>query len=683
MTGVVTPSPLDTTAPVSDRSASESGHRPTGDDRRGSRLAGAAAAVAALPVVVATWRAVGAGWLPVSDNAYFALRASDVFGEHHPLLGTWTSASISLGVDVNNPGPLLFDVLAPATILGGPAGVAIGVALLNIAAIVGTVVVGRRQAGPAGGAVAGAAAAALAWSMGSELAFDPWQPHSLLLTFLALLALTWGLVAGDRVLLPWAVAAGSLIVQTHLSYAYLVAVLWGLGVGAMGVAALRERRAGGRWIYYRRRLVRTAFVSVVVLVACWSQSLVEELTGEGRGNLSRLASSVGGTGDQVGPVQAARVLAAVVARPLGWVRPAFAETFAPDPATDTVAGLPSATAAAALLVAVAVALALAALVAVRARHRSLGAAVATIAVTILAGLGTLSVLPLGGFGLAAHQFRWLWPIGVALTAVLAAAVVIAVTGRYGAAPTASATNAGVAPGRSGRRAGAVALIVAAVFALAALPAWNPRVGPAFDRDVVALLHDIDGDLASAAVEGPLVLDPAGLRFAEPWSTSVVLLLERRGVEVRVEDDGLVRQLGPGRRATGTEQRLLVVEGIDPLIPPGGRLVASATALGPGDAAELATLRRTLTGRIEDDGLPADEGARRAVDVGLVATPLNADGTFRDGALVARGELAALLLDGYLDPPSGWEAQLDRYGALEWAASRRTASVIVAPARPGS
>ena len=82
----------------------------------GGRLA-ALVAVAAVPIVVAAARAVNRGWYPLGDNALYALRARDVLTSNHPLIGTWTSASLASGIDLNHPGPLLFDLLAaPARI---------------------------------------------------------------------------------------------------------------------------------------------------------------------------------------------------------------------------------------------------------------------------------------------------------------------------------------------------------------------------------------------------------------------------------------------------------------------------------------------------------------------------------------------------------------------------------------
>ena len=93
--------------------------------------------LAVVPIVVAVTRAVATGWLPVGDNGMLVVRAADVGTTHHPLFGSWTSASLTLGVNVNNPGPLYQDLLAPfewtmGRSFGLGVGVAVGVGVVNI-----------------------------------------------------------------------------------------------------------------------------------------------------------------------------------------------------------------------------------------------------------------------------------------------------------------------------------------------------------------------------------------------------------------------------------------------------------------------------------------------------------------------------------------------------------------------
>src|SRR4029450_9248376 len=67
-----------------------------------------------LPILVATTRALARGWRTLGDQGILLVRARDVGTSHHPLLGTWTSASIVVGQQLNNPGPLYFDAIDPA-----------------------------------------------------------------------------------------------------------------------------------------------------------------------------------------------------------------------------------------------------------------------------------------------------------------------------------------------------------------------------------------------------------------------------------------------------------------------------------------------------------------------------------------------------------------------------------------
>jgi hypothetical protein len=217
--------------------------------------------VAALvPVAVATVRAIHDGWIPIGDNALFVIRGRDLFSQHLPLIGTYSSASLTSGAHLNHPGPLYFDVLAvPARLVDSGAGIAFGVAVVNSLCIVGIAVFAYRRGGALLGTVAMAATAALCWAMGSALLFEPWNPHSVLLPFLLFLFLVWSLTDGDLLALPFAAAAGSLVVQTHLSYVLLVPLLgaWGIAGAAIGLRAQRHRDRAA-WPARRRQVLRFA-----------------------------------------------------------------------------------------------------------------------------------------------------------------------------------------------------------------------------------------------------------------------------------------------------------------------------------------------------------------------------------------------------------------------------------------
>jgi threonine/homoserine/homoserine lactone efflux protein len=58
-----------------------------------------------------------------------------VLTEHHPLLGTWTSASLSGDVEINNPGALLYYLLAVPARIDPEAGLVVGVVVLHLATV--------------------------------------------------------------------------------------------------------------------------------------------------------------------------------------------------------------------------------------------------------------------------------------------------------------------------------------------------------------------------------------------------------------------------------------------------------------------------------------------------------------------------------------------------------------------
>ena len=164
------------------------------------------AAATSFVILLSAVRGIRRGYEAIGDNALIELRGRDVFTGNHPLLGTWSSASISSSVDVNHPGPLLFDVVAlPVRLFGGAAGIALAIAALNIAVVWAVGFVTARTGGPTAAIVAQVVTAGLVWTLGSELLYDPWQPNVLVLPFWLLMCTVWAIVDDDVVLLPLAV----------------------------------------------------------------------------------------------------------------------------------------------------------------------------------------------------------------------------------------------------------------------------------------------------------------------------------------------------------------------------------------------------------------------------------------------------------------------------------------------
>lgn len=630
---------------------------------------------ALLPIVVAVARAARRGWLPIGDNAYFAIRATDVLTRHQPLLGTWTSASNSAGTDFNNPGPLLFDALAlPTKVIGGGIGVAVGAAALNCLAVIGIAVVARRRGGPTVGIAAMAVTALLCWSMGSELLFDPWQPHSLLLPFLFGLFLVWSLVCGDVAALPWAAGVASLIIQTHLSYLVLVVALatWGL-VGC--ALCFRRRRAEEpeAWPRLRRTVRRSAVLAVLVLALCWAQPLIEQFTGAGEGNLSRLATNATGSGDKVGVELGTRIVGDILVPPF-WFRPSFGEALIPNavvpPGTDVLTSLdPSFGVAVGLVVAAASLLALAAVDARRRDDRVSSAALSTAMVAGGASLVTAWSLPTSFYGLPAHQFRWLWPMSAFATFAMAA---WAARRPWRGPVTASASSWT-----------AIALTaVTVVVAVANLPANNQKAGPTVDDWAIPVMRKLDPQMAALKGQGTLLIDFDGTKFSpfEPFTGPVMAELQRRHIPFVLEDKVMLRQFGTGRRVEGTPKRLLVVPGQRSLTaPPQGNRVALVEGLSPRERAERSALAERLTAYLQRLGrVPLTPTGMQALERPEWAVARSDVANRKDSAFVDSHVVEYLMRHDLLDLDAPWRARFERYADLNERFERDTVALFLKP-----
>lgn len=566
-------------------------------------------ALAVLPVMVATVRAVTRGWVPLSDDAYFSIRASDVFSRQIPLVGMATSASLNAKQHLNHPGPLLFDVLAvPVRLFGSTAGVAIGIGVTNSLAIVGATVVAFRRGGllllvPAALVILG-----LTWSMGSELLFEPWQPHALLLPFLCFLFLAWGLADGDLVLLPFAVGVGTLIVQTHVSYVYLVPVLGLLGIAGLAWrlrAAVRSGAETGARL--RRRLAVVGAVTAAVVVVSWIQPVVDQITRNG--NLVHLLeASRDSTGPTLGAERSARVVANVVSTWPFWLRPSFSHTLAPagtatgGPGGVGLADLPSLAAAVTSLAVLGLLLVAGVVVALRRRDRTAAAAPVLALVGLAVGYYTANRIPIEIFGVAAHNFRWLWPLGAFSAFALLAVVVRWFTGAPDPAAASAATDGTGAtdvtehavpmPARDRAVAGAGIGLVGLLVVLT-LPTYNAGVGPNLNLWAEPVLRDIDRQIAAHPPRGPLLTDFSNAFFLEPFSTPLLAQLQRSGVKFVTDDETQVRQVGPARRYDGHNARARIAyrqgDGATET-PPGWRRIAFHAGLDARDRRELDRLR---------------------------------------------------------------------------------------------
>jgi hypothetical protein len=372
---------------------------------------------------------------------------------------------------------------------------------------------------PAAAAV-GSAFAALEWAMGSEILVEPWQPHSLLPAFLAYLVLIWAVVHGEVRALPWAALVASLVLQTHLSYGILVP---GLALLALGAVAWRARRDEGP------ALRKPLGLAAGIVLVTWAQPLYDQLFGSG--NLVAVVTNGGGGDELAGATFAGRVLGSVGAVPGGWAPGGFSRLQvdllaerAPGEA-PVLEGLSSGSTIMAWGVLAAVVVVAAALVTWQRRDGLWGSALVVAATAAVLAFVTVAILPVSPvLGVAAHQIRPVWPVVLFATAVVVA-VLVQATGR--GAP--------------------VMLAACAVLVVLALPAHNPETGPSADAWAVPIARDLTRQLDPIEDAGLVLVDLSVIRFAEPFSTPVMLELERRGVSFVVDDEIAIGQLGVGRR----------------------------------------------------------------------------------------------------------------------------------------
>jgi hypothetical protein len=285
-------------------------------------------------------------------------------------------------------------------------------------------------------------------------------------------------------------------------------------------------------------------------------------------------------------------------------------------------------------------------------------------VALAVGLASAAYMPPNVAGIvAAHQVRWLWPLAVFITF----AVVLAF-------------------GRRARWFGVAALAATVLLALLNLPVARQHVGPPTDRYAMDVVRDLRDQMATLEDRGTLLFDTSELRFAEPYSGPVMDELQRRGIEFRVEDEGMVRQVGEHRRFDDdTEARLFIRQGGAALAEqPGATRVALASGLTGEEQEQLDGLRSLVAGTVEDTGVPLNELGEAQLDAGnvpVLGNQLDTAPALDGEALVASGVLAAIVDAGYVDLDALDDATaelLARYAALERRFDRETVALFLAP-----
>lgn len=553
-------------------------------------------ALVGLVILVHGVRAVLGGWLPSGDDGYWAIMARSVFSSHPPLLGSSSSGGVVTGTGFHHLGPLGFYLLAPfVVVLGGP-GVALGTAVLNAAAAVVAPAAVRRGVGERAGWVVVVCTALLCFTMGSELLVDPWNPHLSVLALWCALCCAWAVLAGGI----WWGAPGvffvSLTAQTHLSFVPVAAIaglvlLVGTAWGCAHVEAVEGSPRWRRWSALLAALAAGLLANLVVLV--------QQLFGDGPGNLTNALTS--GTGQElpIGATAGSRTVAQAF-DPTNWLP----GSWFPQVIRPTELASPW------LVVAVVVVLAGLEVLAVRRRSTRAVPALSFVLVLVVVSVWVAAGLGFRIFGVPMTLARWAWPVALLAVAVAVDAAVGLWLARV---PESERDELGRGASPVLRWAGTAAVVVLCV---AALPPRDEGSGAKelFRRPITELLDQVDDQVADLG--RPYI----SINFQPLAAEATVALmddLDERGVPFALDDPVALRQAGDYRGLDGTETATVVLRGgaavLEPT-PDGYRTIAEVMPLSAQDQAWYLDARDGLDDRLAAfvDELRADPELRDRV-----------------------------------------------------------------------
>lgn len=630
-------------------------------DGLGERLAWVVLAVTLLPLVVAAVRAIARGWVPVGDAATIGIRSRDVLGGGElPLLGPSTTSSWSSGIYQNHPGPLFYDVLAgPAALFRGPAGQIVGTVLIEASAVLGIFLLARRRGGSSLALVAMAMTAVLCWSMGSAVLVEPWPPNTLLLPVVCFLLLAWSVAVGDVVCLPWLIGVGSLVIQTNMSYGVLVPLLV---VYALVGLVWRGRR--GELPSFRRN----GWVTVAVVLVLWIQPVVEQVAGNGEGNMSRIVRGLGEGSMTLNWRSSLQAMAQVLALPPWWARPSFAEDFSfgltGNPLPPLGLALASLGVVAGLLV-----------WCWRQAHRggdaTSAAALAAAAVVAVAAVITANQTPTTEQGTVAYQLRWLWPVALFVWLAVAS---------FGLRWF----------GRRGSGSRLLPVVLAAVTGLAAILnlSWTNQ-GSTAPEATMPVARDVVDAIDRTELEGPVLVE-TDEGIWDPYSEAVLFELQHQGVEFVIHDQIGYRMLGEERRWNGDNAVAVVrVSAGDwaMVSRPGAQVIARHAGLDEEAHEAMYLLQQDIKQAFASGELRLNDRGREVAERGGFDSVPEGDPERVDPETVTetrfwphgrhRRDVLLMIREGLLDAPD-WTEKLERYADLQETWDSQTVAVFLEP-----
>jgi hypothetical protein len=227
-----------------------------------------ALALLLVPVVVAAVALLVVArpdYFPTADHALTEMQVRDV-GRHQVLVGLYSRDTW------NHPGPLLFYLLAPIYRLTGSTavGIDLGALAINTASIVAMALVARRRGGTPLMLCTLLGALLLARTLGAGYLSDAWNNFVVVFPFALLVLLVWSMACGEAWALWAAVGVATFLAQTHVGFVLLAFALlaWGIVTLVAPAAAAPERR---------REVLRAAAITLPLAALLWLPPLLDVL----------------------------------------------------------------------------------------------------------------------------------------------------------------------------------------------------------------------------------------------------------------------------------------------------------------------------------------------------------------------------------------------------------------------
>jgi hypothetical protein len=229
--------------------------------------------VLAFPLLVALVELRRPHWYPLLDMAQTEIRVRDVTG-HTPLIGLAGRIGPFGPNGGSHPGPLSFYALWPVwKLFGGSSyGLFASTVVLDIVAMGLSLWMALRRGGRSLLIAIAAVLAVLTRAYGAFLLTLPWNPYLPVLWWFVFLLAVWSVIADDLAMLPVAVIAGSMCMQTHISYLGLIGGLAAFTVAMLGWTAFTRRGDPAA----RRSLWKWGGISLVTGVVLWIPPVIDQ-----------------------------------------------------------------------------------------------------------------------------------------------------------------------------------------------------------------------------------------------------------------------------------------------------------------------------------------------------------------------------------------------------------------------